>query len=194
MLEQIISGGQTGADRTALELAREFGFKAGGFAPKGYKTENGPDMTLKTIFGLGEARYADYPYRTKLNVQMADLTVIYGNINSRGSQCTIKCCYESIKHYMVNPSPTDLIDAVEACQVKILNVAGNRLSRNKNIVKIVQDGLRPVLMHFAALCLACGYSEDAHPVSRTSVSDNLDEILICGQFVNRLSPSENRSL
>ena len=40
---KIISGGQTGIDRMALELARELGLGTGGTAPKGYTTESGPD-------------------------------------------------------------------------------------------------------------------------------------------------------
>ena len=52
MLKKIISGGQTGADREALETARDLGIETGGFVPKGWLTEDGPDYSLHDfIFG-----------------------------------------------------------------------------------------------------------------------------------------------
>jgi len=42
MIEKIISGGQTGADRAALDVALKFGIPHGGWIPKGRKTEKGP--------------------------------------------------------------------------------------------------------------------------------------------------------
>ena len=46
MIEKIISGGQTGADRAALDVAIELGIPHGGWIPKGRKTEDGrlPDQ------------------------------------------------------------------------------------------------------------------------------------------------------
>lgn len=54
MLTKIISGGQTGADEGGLEGARLLGIPTGGTAPKGYRTENGPNLTLRDTYGLVE--------------------------------------------------------------------------------------------------------------------------------------------
>ena len=42
MLKKIVSGGQTGADRVALDVALEYGFEIGGWVPKGRLAEDGP--------------------------------------------------------------------------------------------------------------------------------------------------------
>jgi hypothetical protein len=151
VLKKIISGGQTGADRTALELAKEFGFETGGFAPKGYLTETGPDTSLRGLFGLQEARYKDYPYRTRLNIEAADMTVIYGRMISGGSRLTEELCEKVGSFYMVNPTSDELIKEILEQQYTTINVAGNRLSKNPGIVKHVQDRLIPVLIHFRSL-------------------------------------------
>jgi hypothetical protein len=41
MIKKIISGGQTGADRAALDVAIEYGIPHGGWVPRGRKTEDG---------------------------------------------------------------------------------------------------------------------------------------------------------
>ena len=51
-LTKIISGGQTGADMGALLAARDLGMESGGVAPKGWRTEDGPQETLLLSFGL----------------------------------------------------------------------------------------------------------------------------------------------
>ena len=39
---KIISGGQTGVDRVALDVSLELGIPCGGWCPKGRKAEDGP--------------------------------------------------------------------------------------------------------------------------------------------------------
>ncbi len=64
-IEKIISGGQTGVDRAALDVALELGFPCGGWCPKGRRAEDGkiPDR-----YPLAEASSPEYPVRTQLNV------------------------------------------------------------------------------------------------------------------------------
>ena len=54
MILQIVSGGQTGADQGGLEAALALGIPVGGWAPKGWLTENGPDPTLESKYGMKE--------------------------------------------------------------------------------------------------------------------------------------------
>ena len=131
---RIISGGQTGVDRMALELAKEMGITTGGYAPKGYLTENGPDLSLKE-FGLEETETESYPYRTKKNLLLASGTILFGDINSRGSQLVIKYCTTRFHPFIINPTSGEIIDYINNLKELnkddnvILNIAGNRGSK-----------------------------------------------------------------
>lgn len=74
MIEKIISGGQTGADRAGLDVAIELGIPHGGWIPKGRKTEEGP---LPAKYKLKEMRTTSYPKRTEKNILDSDGTVIF---------------------------------------------------------------------------------------------------------------------
>jgi hypothetical protein len=67
--KRIVSGGQTGADRAALEWAIEYQVPHGGWCPKGRKAENGriPDR-----FNLPETPSSDYLQRNEWNVRDSD--------------------------------------------------------------------------------------------------------------------------
>ena len=73
MIKRIISGGQTGADQAALDIAIEFGILHGGWIPKGKKTEDG---VLPDKYKLKEMPTASYPKRTEQNVLDSDGTLI----------------------------------------------------------------------------------------------------------------------
>lgn len=91
MLTKIISGGQIGADVAALRAARAEGIETGGFVPSGWRTLDGPDFTLRDLFGCTETRTSYYPERTHMNVKWADGTVRFAtNFASRGEICTMK--------------------------------------------------------------------------------------------------------
>jgi len=86
MIKKIISGGQTGADRAALDVAIELDIQHGGWVPKGRKTENG---VLPGKYELQEMPTASYPKRTERNVLDSDGTLIisHGQL-TRGSTLT----------------------------------------------------------------------------------------------------------
>lgn len=137
---RIISGGQTGADRTALEVAKECGFETGGVAPKGYITETGPDLSLKD-FGLTEHALASYPERTRENVRISDLTVWFGTVGTPGYKCTVTAAKRFGKPFVANPSATELVARIRSNNYQVVNIAGNRLSKNPG----VRDRVRAVL-------------------------------------------------
>jgi len=72
-VEKIISGGQTGVDRAALDIALELGIPCGGWCPKGRRAEDG---VLPPRYPLAETETGDYRQRTRRNVQAADGTLI----------------------------------------------------------------------------------------------------------------------
>jgi hypothetical protein len=133
MVEKIISGGQTGADRGGLLAARLLGIPTGGTAPKGWITERGPDPELGTVYGLVESTSSLYTPRTRQNVLDADGTVIFGNIGSRGSAQTLAIARGLGRPVIVNPSVNALRKWISVNNIKVLNVAGNRESRNPGL-------------------------------------------------------------
>lgn len=142
MLRKIISGGQTGVDQAGLYAAAELGLQTGGWMPRGFRTDVGPNPQLAKRFGLKENASYAYPPRTLLNVEEADGTFIFGNEGSPGCLLTIRYCYELGKPYFLVKWPTALATPlfgptlgkwVKAHNIEILNVAGNRESTNPGI-------------------------------------------------------------
>lgn len=130
----VISGGQTGADQAGLRAAKTLGIATGGWAPKHYLTEAGPAPWLRDEFGLEEHETQhDYAPRTRLNVQMADATVIFGR-RSKGSNLTERICGELekpmiwIRDYHLTPEVRRFRLWLVRVHPECLNVAGNRES------------------------------------------------------------------
>jgi hypothetical protein len=132
-LIKVISGGQTGADVAGLKAAEILKIPTGGTAPKGFKTENGNDLTLKTRFGLTESSTNDYKQRTKDNIVNSDGTVIFCDRVSPGSILTKKYCSELRKPCVINPSKEYFLQWLEENKINVLNVAGNRESVSPGI-------------------------------------------------------------
>lgn len=90
-IAQVISGGQTGADRAGLDAARAFGIKTGGWAPKDLKAEDG---TIPEWYGLQAIEVDDEAEsrkrRTERNVLESDATLIvtFSTVSSPGTALT----------------------------------------------------------------------------------------------------------
>lgn len=152
MLTTIISGGQTGADRTALVVAREEGLLTGGWAPRGYRTEEGNDPSL-ALFGLKETAGSGYPERTRLNVQESDGTVWFGHTTSPGYKLTHGTCVGLGKPWIENPQPRELALWIRNWNIRILNVAGNRKSTNPDVVRITHETIMGTIHELRTLTL-----------------------------------------
>lgn len=140
-LNKIISGGQTGADQGGLVAGNKLKIFTGGTVPKNYITENGSNFDLKE-FGIFECENANYLIRTEKNILEADGTVIFGNSSSPGSKQTINICLSNYKPFLVIPNPKRIdlykdkfIKWIVENKIEILNVAGNRESKNKGIAR-----------------------------------------------------------
>lgn len=141
---KIISGGQTGADRAALDAAIKMGIPHGGWLPKGRKTEDGP---LPQRYALRELESDNYKKRTEKNVIASDGTLIvaYGPLTG-GSALTESL---TIKHdrpcLVLDLEEISQAQAAEAARkwlrenrISILNVAGPRASGEPRIYKAVK--------------------------------------------------------
>lgn len=130
---QVISGGQTGADLGGLVGARRAGVATGGTAPRGFRTEAGPQPVLAE-YGLVEDDSPDYPPRTRKNACNSDATVIFSSHpNSGGTRTTVRFCRELKRPWtIINPfadeALAELVAFVEKERPGVLNVAGNRES------------------------------------------------------------------
>src|SRR3954452_16183504 len=92
MLEQIISGGQTGADQAAWRAAIASGLATGGWMPLGFLTEDGPRPEFAELYGAKETTRADYRQRTEANVRDSGATVWLGPTGSPGYKATSWAC------------------------------------------------------------------------------------------------------
>ena len=128
----IISGGQTGVDIAALKAARNAGLLTGGFAPKGWKTLDGPNPLLRD-FGMIECHSDYYAERTEQNVKAADLTIrIARYFDSSGEKCTYNAIVKHKKPRIdiIEDSLTDenleyYENLISAAGPSIINIAGN---------------------------------------------------------------------
>ena len=145
MIKKVISGGQTGADMGGLFGAYTApGIETGGWAPKGFRTEAGPKKRLGKQYKLKETKSPTYPPRTKRNVLGSDGTLWFGSTNSPGARLTIRLCHKHnrpvkrIRYSIENRrSPIreipGLVKWIKRNNIEILNVAGNRESKNEGI-------------------------------------------------------------
>ena len=170
----LISGGQTGVDRAALDFAMTAGIPCAGWCPAGRRAEDGriPDR-----YQLKEASSATYQQRTRLNVKDADATLIFtAPVQSRGTALTAECCHALRRPFMVvdiaagyitrngqNPQeeqtdatnlsepvkkvmkPEKILAWLHLVKPSILNIAGPRASECPEAAEIVVSFLSTLL-------------------------------------------------
>ena len=131
---KIISGGQTGVDRAALDVALKHGIDAGGWCPTGRLDEFGriPDR-----YPVKELESGGFTERTLQNVKDSDGTVIvYPGKLSGGTEQTARFCVEQQRPLkLIDSSNVStekaaqlIADFVRANTIDVLNVAGPRQS------------------------------------------------------------------
>jgi len=146
-LRKIVSGGQTGVDRAALDAALAYVVPIGGWCPKGRRAEDGriPDR-----YPLEETPTETYEQRTAWNVRDSDGTLIItdGSLEG-GTALTMREAERQgrpVLHVRINdPVPVPMIRAWgEEWDVRVLNVAGPRASE----VDGIYDKARGVLTSY----------------------------------------------
>lgn len=151
MVTKIISGGQTGADRAALDVAIKLGISHGGWIPKGRLTENG---ILDDKYRLKEMKSANYNKRTEQNVIDSDGTlIIYHGKLTGGSDYTRDMVLRHGRPWLhIDLNKTESFQAarqirswVAEYEIKTLNVAGPRVSKDPAIYQSTIDILESAL-------------------------------------------------
>jgi hypothetical protein len=128
---RVISGGQTGVDRAALDAALALGLQIGGWCPHGRSAEDGP---IPERYPLRETPSADYAERTEWNVRDSDATLIlHRGPMTGGTRLTAELARRIGKPLLVRDlmEPIDvrgIADWLFANHVWVLNCAGPRES------------------------------------------------------------------
>jgi len=173
MIEKIISGGQTGADRAALDAAIKLAISHGGWIPHGRLTEDGP---LAPEYRLKETRSSSYADRTEKNVLDADGTLIIsrGPLTG-GSEYTREMAVKhnrlwlhiDLKKISAFQAAIAINDWISKKGIAILNVAGPRASKDP---KIYKDTLNIIESTYYLALVQGGMSgaeSGSHPISET---------------------------
>lgn len=150
MLKRVISGGQTGADQAGLAAALAVGLRTGGTAPKGWRTEAGPNPALlRDVYGLTEHASWSYPPRTLVNIKDGDGTLVISRVLDGGSALTMDLCRRQrrpVLHvgHMTFVSVREVQTWLIVNKIVILNVAGNRESKSPGLQESAARFLREV--------------------------------------------------
>jgi hypothetical protein len=152
MLEKIVSGGQTGADRAAWDVALERGLRIGGWVPHGRLAEDGriPDRYPDLL----EADSAEPAVRTVRNVRDSDATLVvsHGALSGGSLLAFAEAVRRGVPVLHLDRAALSRRDAVERLREwlrlvdpRVLNVAGPRASHDPAIAAEVAALLRAVL-------------------------------------------------
>jgi hypothetical protein len=146
----IISGGQTGADRAALDFAIAHRIRHAGWCPKGRLAEDGP---ISSIYQLRETPSDRYAERTAWNIRDSDATIVFSiaaevhggtaltiQLAKRLSKPWLHLAQEHCDDRAGEPS-TYLRKFLQQHKVARLNIAGPRQSRTPEIGEFVKQVL-----------------------------------------------------
>jgi hypothetical protein len=158
VIRRIVSGGQTGVDRAALDVAHALGIAYGGWVPRGRAAEDGPVPASYT--GMRETSSADPALRTVLNVRDSDATlVITRGPATAGSARTLDAAarvgrpvlHLDLARLSTDAAATLLVRWLTQRRPAILNVAGPRAGED------------PVIGDLAREVLTAALRQDARP-------------------------------
>jgi hypothetical protein len=146
-LAMIVSGGQTGADRAALDWALAEGIPHGGWCPRGRRAEDG---VIPDRYRLRETQGTRYAQRTEWNVRDSDGTVIFTvePYLRGGSRRTAEFAREYRKPWLHLDRTVPLGSSVERFgefvighRIAVLNIAGSRASEETEVGEFVRGVL-----------------------------------------------------
>lgn len=129
----IVTGGQTGVDRAALDTALSLFLPVRGWCPKGRLAEDG---TIPPVYPLQETPSKEYAVRTEWNVRDSDATLIlsYGTLEG-GTKLTAELAHKYNRPVLIldalnfkNSDIPSFYKWIEKNRIRILNIAGPRES------------------------------------------------------------------
>lgn len=145
MIRRIVSGGQTGADRAALDVALTYGIETGGYVPKRRMAEDG--TIPQRYSGMIETNSENPALRTEMNVIHSDGTLLisHGSL-AHGSLLTQQFAAKHRRPWLhLNLESLSIEEAAAAAEkwikdhrIEILNAAGPRASEDQEIYEAVR--------------------------------------------------------
>jgi hypothetical protein len=147
-LLRIVSGGQTGVDRAALDVALALGIPCGGWVPRHRRAEDG---RIADHYPLRETASTAYDVRTRFNVRDSDATLILARGRPTGGTALTAAIALTLgrPHQIVDlalaADPAETGIWLRRHQVRILNVAGPRESNHPGIYAAAAAFLRVLL-------------------------------------------------
>jgi hypothetical protein len=188
VIKKIISGGQTGADRAALDFAINYKIPHGGWVSKGRLAEDGP---IPAKYKLQEMPTSSYQKRTEQNVIDSDGTVIisHGKLTG-GSAYTRRMAKNHNRPYLhLDLNKSDifqtsmlLLEWIDEYEIETLNVAGPRESKNPKIYRLVKEVLEVWLM----LESRRGRIFDSFQLNKSSTNKGIKRPTTVDEAVDRL--------
>jgi hypothetical protein len=150
MIRKIISGGQTGADRAALDWAMKHDVQHGGWCPAGRRAEDG---IIPERYSLQETPVRQYQQRTRWNVRDSDATLIISlSMELTGGSLATQEWANKMNRPCLHVYPRSewrswLRAFIKTHPVRVLNVAGPRLSGAANIEQFVGEVLDEISIY-----------------------------------------------
>jgi hypothetical protein len=150
MITLVISGGQTGADQAGWRAAQACDIATGGWMPLHFMTEEGPQGWLGRVYNAKTLTTDSHRAKTFRNVQESDGTIWFGTTDTAGAKTTLEACELWRKPvFLVEPYrsilPSDVLQWLRNNRkIQILNIAGNRESKNPGIGERVERFLMVV--------------------------------------------------
>jgi hypothetical protein len=144
---KIISGGQSGVDRSALDFSLQYKIECGGWCPRGRLAEDG---IIPEMYPLIETKESEPIYRTMRNIESADGTlIIYRRKMDKGSRQTADYAKKVSAPYLIidlkkSFSAAKIKDWLIMNRIKILNIAGPRESNSPGIHKAAFNFLEQI--------------------------------------------------
>ncbi len=136
IVAKLVSGGQTGVDRAALDTALALGIACGGWCPRGRRAEDGP---IPDRYPLTESPSPFYPERTERNVRDSDGTLVLTRGRPQGGTAlTLRLLQRERRPFVTAdlaapPDPAPVREWIARHGIRTLNVAGPRESESPGI-------------------------------------------------------------
>lgn len=172
---RIVSGGQTGVDRAALDWACAHRIVHGGWCPKGRRAADGP---LSPHYQLQETESEGYRQRTKLNVRDSDATLIFnvGPLDG-GTLQTVRFAQQLERAHLlvqldaltIEQAAAKVVAWLEANRFAVLNVAGPREEKRPGIYERVIQTLDAYVMLSRSDLLGSNAPEDRKVTILTAI-------------------------
>jgi hypothetical protein len=148
LIKRIVSGGQTGVDRAAIDWAIAKNIPCGGWCPRGRLAEDG---VISTRYPLSEIESGSYRQRTRKNVADSDGTLVLnlGTLDGGTLQTTRFAAQLKKPSLLIQLDGIDSVDDLRTQAIRwlrlndihVLNIAGPRESKRPGIYRAVTEFL-----------------------------------------------------